>query len=106
MSAEVDAAAYLRRARICARVADWRGLEEAALGLLGEARRLQSEGPRDVQQGVGVVPDGGEVVARRNSPAWSDAELRRLSPADQQKVTRLTDLGQTHLTEYGGGSWR
>lgn len=111
MSAErgpdVDATDYLRRARICARVGDWNGLEEAALGLLGEARRLRAEDPRGTaEQGVGIVPDGGEVVARRDSPAWSDAELARLAPADQRKVTRLTDIEQLHLTEFGGGGWR
>lgn len=98
---------YFREAKVRARVGDWRGLELAALGMVGEARRLRAEGPReDVEHGVGVVPDGGEVVARRDSPVWSDEELSRLSPEDQQKVTRLTDLGQTHLTEFGGGAWR
>lgn len=98
---------YFREAKVRARVGDWRGLELAALGMVGEARRRQAEGPRvDPENGAAVVPDGGAVVTRRDSPAWSDEELRRLSPDDQRKVTRLTDIAQMHLSEFDGGSWR
>lgn len=114
MTRRVGLEEYLREVRVCARVGDLNGLEMALVGALGEVRRRRNDHPTpdetdsyvDVDPGVGVVPDGGEVDARRDSPAWSDDELRRLSPAEQQKVTRLTELEQRHLSEFGGGAWR
>lgn len=45
-------------------------------------------------------------MRERDSPAWSADELRRLSDDQRIKVLGLTDLCQTHLSEFDGRAWR